>query len=96
LGSGGLQRGAFSTRLRRQLQHGTPEDADAQNVGATTVYEQPNMTAGAGTNRLPTNKLCGADRGCADHVSDLTEQLLVNRWWRAGRMATSPVRGQQN
>jgi hypothetical protein len=60
LHSGGLQRGAFSTRLRRQLQRGTPEYGDAQNVGATTVYEQPNMTVGSWTNRQRTSKSCGA------------------------------------
>jgi hypothetical protein len=57
--SGGLQRGAYSTRLRRQLRRGTPEDGDAQNVGATTVYEQPNMTVGQGA-CLRTSESCGA------------------------------------
>jgi hypothetical protein len=32
----------------------------SQNVGATTVYEQPNMTVGTGANRLRTSKACGA------------------------------------
>src|SRR5712672_3172050 len=34
------------------LQRGTPEYADAQNVGATTVYEQLNMMVGPRTSRL--------------------------------------------
>jgi hypothetical protein len=42
------------------LQRGTPEYADAQNVGATTVYEQLNMMVGPETNRLRTSKSCGA------------------------------------
>jgi hypothetical protein len=55
-----MQPGAFSTRLRRQLQRGRREYDDAQNVRATTVYEQPNMTVGPWTNRQRTSKSCGA------------------------------------
>jgi hypothetical protein len=95
--SGGLQRVAVSTRLRRQLQRGTPEYGDTQNVGATTVYEQPNMTVGQGTNRLRTSKSCGAPIEAAlTMFRDLTEQLWVNGWWRGWRLATSPLRGQRN
>jgi hypothetical protein len=84
--SGGLQRVAVSTRLRRQLQRGTPEYGDTQNVGATTVYEQPNMTLGPGANRLPTSKSCGAPIEAAPTMfRDLTEQLWVDGWWRGWR-----------
>jgi hypothetical protein len=71
-------------RLRRQLQRGTLEYGEAQNVGATMVYEpteQPSMPVGPGTNRLRTSKPCGAPIEAAlTMFRDLTGQLLVNGW----------------
>jgi hypothetical protein len=86
-----MQRGAFGTRLRRQLQRGTREYGDAQNIGATTVYEQPNMTLGPGTNLLRTSKSCGAPIEVAlTMFRDLTEQLSVNRWRRGWPLGDEP------
>jgi hypothetical protein len=68
-------------RLRRQLQRGTREYDDAHNAGATTVYEQPNVTVGPGTNRLRTSKPCRAPIEAAlTTFRDLTGQLWVNGW----------------
>jgi hypothetical protein len=86
-----MQGRAFSTRLRRQLQHGTREYDDAQNISATTVYEQPNMTLGPGTNLQRTSKPCGAPIEAAlTMFRDLTEQLSVNGWWRGWPLGDEP------
>jgi hypothetical protein len=71
-------------RLRRQLQRGTREYEDTQNVRAATINEpteQPSMPVGPGTNRLRTSKPCGAPIEAAlTMFRDLTEQLWVNGW----------------
>jgi hypothetical protein len=69
-------------RLRRQLQRGTREYEDTQNVRAATINEQPSnrateqpsMTVGPGTNRLRTSKRCGTPIEAAlTMFRDLTE-----------------------
>jgi hypothetical protein len=86
-----MQRGALGTRLRRALQRGTPEYGDAQNVGATTVYDQPSMPVGPGTNRLRTSKRCGTPIEAAlTMFRDLTDQLSVNGWWRGWPLGDEP------
>jgi hypothetical protein len=74
-----------------------PEYGDAQNVGATTVYEQPSMTAGRGINRLRTSKSCCAPiEVVLTMFRDLTEQPSVNGRWRGWPLGDEPSGGQRN